>query len=978
MITVADIEAKMAAKLGGKFKIVADHRELENSGWRNWLMTLFPFWFSEDFSEEHETYWSTLWDTLQQIKRGESVPNKQLICLLLLGRGLGKSSCVEAGRLMRIAILNKGYSLMISETDDQAQEHLGNCRILIEHPDSELVKYYPGMAITDNADALKGMPTADRKEMFILKNGGILRAKGLTAKMRGLRVGVLRPDDLCHEKGTRIFTDGQWMNVEDHSTARERVGDGLEVRVHGLPYAEVVTPEHRYWVRHLPKFARPYWDKAKDEWVEAQDLHNYCYIGHPIDITVVEPQPIQVNPKKHIAARDDLGRVVRTGYEPQFGVPEEFYDPEWWWLIGLWWGDGHLVKTRGEYASLGITIANTTPHIYSKIKSLCERYDKKLTQGYKRRGCYAVQVAHKPIAQWLAKEWKKGNAMKLPPWWVEQMPTEYQKALIRGYLDADGFIDQQQKEVRLTSVYLDGLLSVRRMLARIGIPASIRNGIKGRQTEICGVKCYSRKKYDLRFQEGACLLGYDIPKAKRYEFNRVFIADGYLWSKIRDIHSVQGRVFVPIDTPSHEYLTAFGRSHNCLDDIDDVNDSLAVSLNKLRVITASILPVQARENVTITLAQNLISDHSVVNQVYTGKTDALSERTIIGPTPAFTYLDIKSEIDDTGALRHVIQPSSIPSWAGLSIERAQKFLDNSGIQTFYAEYQNEFDQFRSGRVIPEYDENIQIITWSDFERVFGERRIPSHWQCKAGLDVGYSEGQYPHYSAWDFFATSAMNSAYPKLVFLYRSLSFSGTSIDDQAEQVRREMWQNETVNEWQMSHERTGEMMTLNQRHGFRFSKFRYYKAEDGVAQWRHLSRIDEDKLNPFTGELGCPHLFYIVDDDQRRVARNDKGLKLFREQVSTWEYVPVKITDSGQTVQKPSKVNDDHCDVTKSILALFGSPATALTTAEKIYASLPDDLKEANIKSSEQRMAQVIRMEKEIEKVERRRNTDEWEFSR
>ena len=612
MITVADIEAKMAAKLGGKFKIVADHRELEDSGWRNWLMTLFPFWFSEDFSEEHETYWSTLWDTLQQIKRGESVPNKQLICLLLLGRGLGKSSCVEAGRLMRIAILNKGYSLMISETDDQAQEHLGNCRILIEHPDSELVKYYPGMAITDNADALKGMPTADRKEMFILKNGGILRAKGLTAKMRGLRVGVLRPDDIC------------------------------------------------------------------------------------------------------------------------------------------------------------------------------------------------------------------------------------------------------------------------------------------------------------------------------------------------------------------------------LDDIDDVNDSLAVSLNKLRVITASILPVQARENVTITLAQNLISDHSVVNQVYTGKTDALSERTIIGPTPAFTHLDIKSEIDDTGALRHVIQPSSIPSWAGLSIERAQKFLDNSGIQTFYAEYQNEFDQFRSGRVIPEYDENIQIITWSDFERVFGERRIPSHWQCKAGLDVGYSEGQYPHYSAWDFFATSAMNSAYPKLVFLYRSLSFSGTSIDDQAEQVRREMWQNEAVNEWQMSHERTGEMMTLNQRHGFRFSKFRYYKAEDGVAQWRHLSRIDEDKLNPFTGELGCPHLFYIVDDDQRKVARNDKGLKLFREQVSTWEYVPVKITDSGQTVQKPSKVNDDHCDVTKSILALFGSPATALTTAEKIYASLPDDLKEANIKSSEQRMAQVIRMEKEIEKVERRRNTDEWEFSR
>jgi hypothetical protein len=554
--------------------------ELESQGWRAWLQTIWPFWFSEEFSEDHVDFWEWWWSILQRIKNGGRIELWEFVCLLILGRGLGKSASTEAARVMRGAILNKGYSLIISETDDQATEHLGNARLLIEHPDSRLTEFYPGMAIADNADALKGMPTADRKEMFICKNGYILRAKGLSAKMRGLRVGILRPDDLN------------------------------------------------------------------------------------------------------------------------------------------------------------------------------------------------------------------------------------------------------------------------------------------------------------------------------------------------------------------------------LDDIDDVNDSLAVSLNKLRLITSSILPVQARENVTITFSQNLISEHSVLNQILTGKSDALAERKVIGPTPAFNHLEISSDIDDTGKLRHIIEPSSLPSWSGLDIRRAQKFLNDSGLDTFKAEYQNEFDQFRSGRVIPEYNEKVQIITWSQFESVFGERRIPAHWKIKVGLDVGYSEGHYPHYSAWDFFATSGTNSPFPGLRFLYRSRSFKGVSIDDQAVSIQSDLWPDERIETWQMSHEKSGEMLTLRQKYNLPFQKFHYYKAEDGVAQWRHLSKADKTKPHPFKDDeltedgylLGRPGLYYIVEDGQERIARDDNGLRLFREQVSTWEYVPVKITEQGQTVQKPSKVNDDHCDAAKGTLALFGPGEKGLTKDERIERTLEE----------------------------------------
>jgi hypothetical protein len=249
-------------------------------------------------------------------------------------------------------------------------------------------------------------------------------------------------------------------------------------------------------------------------------------------------------------------------------------------------------------------------------------------------------------------------------------------------------------------------------------------------------------------------------------------------------------------------------------------------------------------------------------------------------------------------------------------------------------------------VIPEYNEKVQIITWSQFESVFGERRIPAHWKIKVGLDVGYSEGHYPHYSAWDFFATSGTNSPFPGLRFLYRSRSFKGVSIDDQAVSIQSDLWPDERIETWQMSHEKSGEMLTLRQKYNLPFQKFHYYKAEDGVAQWRHLSKADKTKPHPFKDDeltedgylLGRPGLYYIVEDGQERIARDDNGLRLFREQVSTWEYVPVKITEQGQTVQKPSKVNDDHCDAAKGTLALFGPGEKGLTKDERIERTLEE----------------------------------------
>lgn len=182
------------------------------------------------------------------------------------------------------------------------------------------------------------------------------------------------------------------------------------------------------------------------------------------------------------------------------------------------------------------------------------------------------------------------------------------------------------------------------------------------------------------------------------------------------------------------------------------------------------------------------------------------------------------------------------------------------------------------------------------------------------------------------------------------------------------------------MSHERTGEMLTLRQKYSMPFTKFQYYRSEDGVPQWRHLSRPDRTRPNPFKEDetvddlykLGDPMLYYIVDDDQVTGAQDDNGHRLLREQVSAWEYVPVKLTEHGMTAQKPSKINDDMCDSLKGVFALFGPRAAPLTQTEKFIRDMPSHLAASDHVTT--KMAQILYLQKRME--EDKKNDDSLEF--
>jgi hypothetical protein len=440
-----------------------------------------------------------------------------------------------------------------------------------------------------------GSTESDTKSMLVTKSGFVFATRGVDAKTLGMKLGNRRPDlIICHAAGTPMLHDGEWVPVEQHPTFRGfRETESRVIHVWGLPFKEVVTPEHRYWAKWVDG------RRAKlrsADWCEAQDLDRRHYIGTPIDMQVEQPPPIAVW-RRRIGERGPDGRVTAgSTYGTEYEALECFYDPEFWWVVGQWWGDGHVA---GRY-SVGITMSNAYPELKERLLDYLAKIGRTPTI-VDRPGCQQIIWSWADINAWL-RTWKKGPSRKTPPAWVERLPLDLQARLVDGYADADGW--RTDVEVRITSIHLEGLLVLRRVLARLGHAATIRKGSAPRVEKFPnGVTSMSQQKYDLRWTQ----------RQERYAVTRTHIADGYLWSKIRSVEVGGVEKFAPIKTKDSRYITHFGLSHNC-DDIepDEANYSEYQKGQRLSTVQNAILPLNIRARVviagTVTMPGSIMHD----------------------------------------------------------------------------------------------------------------------------------------------------------------------------------------------------------------------------------------------------------------------------------------------------------------------------------------------------------------------------------
>lgn len=402
------------------------------------------------------------------------------------------------------------------------------------------------------------------------------------------------------------------------------------------------------------------------------------------------------------------------------------------------------------------------------------------------------------------------------------------------------------------------------------------------------------------------------------------------------------------------------------DDYDELGDSPHVVEHKEHMLTRAILPM-GNASTRVLVPQNPIHPNSVINRMLTGASLALAIRTVFGemnddgsltsvPIPAVKGLVYEIRQADEGPYTVITQGESL--WPGITIKDWEDTMNRVSPEAFNAEYQHDMTVTQEQRVLPEYDDRnlrIHVITWSQFEAKFKMRRIPSDWACSAGLDIGYTGS---HKSAWTFITKAPMGYELSGSIFRYRGRSYTGVGIDEQAVKVRSELWPQENVEINLMSHEKLGERMVLNSKHGWHFQPCDSAKTA-GIAQWRHFLKPDRSQPHPFHPDekaidglwkLGRPAWFDIVDDRQFFAPVDDIGLKRHRDGAFNWRQVPVKLTDKGFTVEQPAKMEDDENDSCRMLLVGFGNLDKAMTQAQKLEAMIPkgyhvNELQERNL---------------------------------
>lgn len=225
------------------------------------------------------------------------------------------------------------------------------------------------------------------------------------------------------------------------------------------------------------------------------------------------------------------------------------------------------------------------------------------------------------------------------------------------------------------------------------------------------------------------------------------------------------------------------------DDIDNRRYSPEVIRKNLDIIAHEILPAGTSQTLKL-FPQNLVRDDGVLAQILSRESDVLSHRTVIGtesgePQPSFDDVELVLDEERPGA--YTIK-SAVPVWEGLDVNAAEVFLSDSGRAAFLAEYQHILDADRSEFVLPNWRDEVHVITRSEFAGVYGTREIPNRWGIHLLHDFARTNSKY-HACVAGFLSVAAQNAPPPGrgLTFLHEPMTFpAATEADDIALRILR------------------------------------------------------------------------------------------------------------------------------------------------------------------------------------------------
>lgn len=165
-----------------QYRLYLIHAAVENDEWDTWLKAIAPAYANKPFGDHHAEFWRWAW----AIEPG----TRPRPFVAIWPRGGAKSTSAEMSVLAMAARRKRRYCLYVSETQDQADDHVANIASLLEGDEVEFAYPHLGEQLLGKFGNSKGW----RRNRIRTGSGFTVDAMGLDSAARGIKLENMRPD----------------------------------------------------------------------------------------------------------------------------------------------------------------------------------------------------------------------------------------------------------------------------------------------------------------------------------------------------------------------------------------------------------------------------------------------------------------------------------------------------------------------------------------------------------------------------------------------------------------------------------------------------------------------------------------------------------------------------------------------------------------------------------------------------------------
>lgn len=271
------------------------------------------------------------------------------------------------------------------------------------------------------------------------------------------------------------------------------------------------------------------------------------------------------------------------GYRVDRQVPNPLNDPDFWWLVGLFLGDGWC-ESNGY--KLTFSFNSKEVKYFNKFCQIVEKlFNRKVSSRNRMGSCIEASFSLQQLNTFLTDNFGKYAHGKYIPEWAKRIPNNFKKELIAGYIASDGCVHLSTRgyySIEFVSINQSLLEGIQDILFSLGVVSGMsllrksklhtisKNSVPSKVKDCFHLRCFHYESIRL----GRIINDKDDLKLSKInisqDFNRhksgCFISEdkNYIYFQIKDIttENYTGLVY-NFDCETHTFLCHHIMTHNC-------------------------------------------------------------------------------------------------------------------------------------------------------------------------------------------------------------------------------------------------------------------------------------------------------------------------------------------------------------------------------------------------------------------------------